>query len=185
MYNKLGVRVMSKIVIVSSSMRIGNSDCLCDCFEKGLSEKKHNITRINLRDINLTFCSGCSFCYDNGRCCQKDDMHEYYQKIQDADILVFATPIYFGAISGQLKVFIDRLYPIYKNLNAKSIIVIATCYQSSKSTIDNSIYDIKRFAEDSGNIKISKIIYGEGTDDPNDVSEEQKNMAYDYAKLLV
>ena len=80
---------------------------------------------------------------------------------------------------------IEELEDYYNKLNAKSIIVIATCYQSSKSTIDNSIYDIKRFAEDSGNIKISNIIYGEGTDDPNDVSEEQKNMAYDYAKLLV
>lgn len=174
---------MKQVVIISSSMRKGNSDKLCDEFEKGAKEN-NNVTRINLRDINLKFCISCCDCYNVGKCTLNDDMNSLYETIKNADILVFATPIYFGEMSGQLKVFLDRLYPIYQNLKAKEAYIIATCYQDNKTFIDDSIYGIKRFLEDVGNIKLKNIIYGENTDEVGDVSKEQCKIAYSIGKTV-
>ena len=169
---------MKNIVIISSSMRKGNSDILCDEFEKGAKNAGNNITRINIREYNIKFCSACSDCYNVGRCIHKDDMNNFYEAIKNSDILVFATPIYFGSISGSLKVFIDRLYPIYQSLKASEVYVIATCYSNEKKFIDESLHSIRRFLEDAGNIPIRQIIYGENTDEAGDVSSEQKRCAY-------
>lgn len=167
-----------KIVIISSSMRKGNSDALCDEFEKGAKLNGNEVQRINLRNIHLQYCKACCDCYNIGQCKLHDDMNSLYPTIQEADILVFATPIYFGSISGQLKTFLDRLYPIYQNLKATSAYVIATCYQDSTTFIEQSIYDIHRFLEDAGDIPLTKIIYGQNTDDVFDTTEDQRRHAY-------
>ncbi len=174
---------MKNVVIISSSMRKGNSDKLCDEFENGAKEN-NNVIQINLRDINLKFCVSCCDCYNIGKCRLNDDMNSLYETIKNADVLVFATPIYFGEMSGQLKVFLDRLYPIYQKLQAKEAYIIATCYQNDKSFIDDSILGIKRFLEDAGNIKLQKIIYGENTDEIDDITEEQCNIAYSIGKQV-
>ena len=174
---------MKNVVIISSSMRKGNSDILCDEFVKGLKENLHNVTKIDLRNLNLKFCIACSDCYNVGRCTLIDDMNTLYDTIKNAEIIVLATPIYFGSISGQMKVFIDRLYPIFTSLKAKEIYVIATCYQNSKEHIDNAIIPIKQFASQI-KVPIKQIIYGENTDEAGDVTKEQCNLAYNIGKTI-
>ena len=175
---------MKNIVIVSSSMRNGNSNILCDEFEKGAKDN-NNVFRIDLRNIKLNFCKACSDCYTQVFCNQNDDMNKLYEKIKNADILVFATPVYFGEISGQLKVFIDRLYPIYYNLKATECYIIATCYQNNKEHINSSLNSIKRFLNNTPNhAQITKIIYGENTDECGDVTSEQRLNAYNIGKQI-
>lgn len=169
---------MKKIVIISSSMRQGNSDALCDEFQRGAQDANNVVERINLREKNIKFCTACCDCYNIGSCTIKDDMNNLYEILKQAEILVFATPIYFGEISGQLKVFIDRLYPIYQNLKVKEAYVIASCYQNDKQFVDDSIYGIERFLEDIGNVPLKAVIYGENTDEENDITNEQKQKAY-------
>lgn len=173
---------MKNVVIISSSMRKGNSDKLCDEFEKGAKEN-NTVIRINLRDINLKFCISCCDCYNIGKCSLDDDMNALYEKIKEADIIVFATPIYFGEMSGQLKTFLDRLYPIYQNLKVKEAYVIATCYQNSKAFIEDSIIGIKRFLTDVG-VELKAVIYGENTDEIGDVSLSQCQRSYDIGKRI-
>lgn len=175
---------MSKVVIISSSMRKGNSDILCDEFHRGLIESNNTVNRINLREKNVKFCFGCSMCLERGECSIDDDMKAMLDIVKEADVIAFATPVYFGGISGQLKVFIDRLYPIYTELKAKKAIVIAACYQNSKKRIKESIYSIKNFLRDAGNIKLDKIIYGENTDNIGDISEKQRQYAYSVGKKI-
>lgn len=169
---------MSRVLIVSSSMRKGNSDILCDEFQRGAIEAKNEVERINLREKKIGYCRGCSFCLETGKCTLNDDMSEIIEKVKAADVLVLATPVYFGEISGQLKVFIDRLYPVYTNLNIKEVIVIATCYQDSKKHIDESLNSIKRFLLNLDGVSISDVIYGENCDDICDATYEQKIQAY-------
>lgn len=169
---------MSKVFIISSSMRKGNSDILCDEFEKGAKDSNNIVDRINLRDLKIDWCLGCSACQETGKCVRKDDMSKFLDKIKEADVLVLATPVYFGEISGQLKVFIDRLYPIYTSLKAKKAIVIMSCYQNSKKHIDESFNTIKRFLKDANNIPVEKVVYGENCDDPKDVHIKQRQCAY-------
>lgn len=175
---------MSNVTIISSSMRKGNSDALCDEFERGLLENKNLIKRINLRDKNINFCRGCSICQDKGKCFLQDDMKEIIEIVKNTDILVLATPVYFGEICGQLKTFFDRLYPLYDDLGVKNVYVIATCYQNSKKHIDESLNSVRRFLKDMGNIEIKEVIYGENCDGINSVSYKQRVNAYEKGKEI-
>ncbi len=163
---------MKKVVIVSSSMRKGNSDKLCDEFQKGAVECGNIVTRINIRDIKLGFCLGCRDCYNYGDCVQNDDMNKIYPKILEADILVFATPIYFGEMSGSLKTFLDRMYPLYTSIKGKEVYIIASCYEDDYAFVNDSIAGLKRSLCDFGLDDVKKVVYGLETDGPNDIREE-------------
>lgn len=169
---------MKNVVIISSSMRIGNSDKLCDEFQIGATKSGHSVDRINLRDIKLNFCLACRDCYNYGNCVQNDDMNKIYPKIKDADVLVFATPIYYGEMSGSLKTFFDRLYPLFTSIGKKEVYIIATCYEDDKNFIDSSVEGLKRVLKDFGLTDIKGVVYGENTDEPNDVSTAQLTAAF-------
>ncbi len=159
-------------------MRNGNSNKLCDEFERGCTERANIVKRINIRDIKLNFCIACRDCYNYGDCVQKDDMNSVYPYIKEADVLVFATPIYFGEMSGQLKTFIDRMYPLYTNLDDKDVYIISSCYQDDKKYIDESVKGLTRSLKNLGLTNIKQIVYGENTDESNDITVEQLSQAY-------
>ena len=164
---------MKNVVIISSSMRKGNSDALCNEFEKGAIEANNNV-----RNLNLNFCLHCRDCYNFGCCTQKDDMNKIYPTLKNADVILFATPIYFGELCGQLKVFLDRCYPLYGNLKQKQIYIVATCATNSKEYLKSSLHGLKRVLKDLGQTDEPTIIYGENTDERNDVTTEQLKQAY-------
>ena len=86
---------MKNVVVISSSLRNGsNSEILEKEFVRGASIK-HNVEYISLKDINFKFCLGCLSCQRTGKCVINDDVRQYLEKISNADILVFATPIYY------------------------------------------------------------------------------------------
>lgn len=174
---------MSKIVIISSSMRKGNSDKLCDQFEMGAKQAGNIVTRINIRQIKLNFCLACRDCYNIGDCVQKDSMNGLYRAIKDADILVFASPIYFGEMSGSLKTFFDRMYPLYTSISGKKVYIIASCYTNDKEYVNDSINGIKRCLDDFG-LDLVDVIYGENTDEINDVTAKQLKIAYNIGKNI-
>ncbi len=175
---------VKKVLIISSSFRKGNTDKLCDFFAKGAVEANCQVERVNLRDINLNYCLGCGCCQETGICEIKDDVEDILEKVRESEVIVFATPVYFHSISGQLKTLFDRMYPLYRQINNKKIYVIASCYQNSKKHIDEAIIDIERFVSDIGDLSITKIIYAQNCDDVDDVSEKQINDAYKEGKNI-
>lgn len=114
------------VVIISSSPRInGNSDVLCQQFKKGAESSGHKVKYVNLANLNLGYCIGCYACSRLGKCFQNDGMNELRESLVDADVIVFGTPVYFYSMSGQLKVFIDRLVPFYTQIKADIYMLIA------------------------------------------------------------
>lgn len=103
-----------KIFIVSSTPRKnGNSDILAEEFARGAREAGHSVEKICLREIELKFCTGCMYCHTRGTCVIKDGVETLLPRIADSDVLVFATPVYYYEMSGQLKTFLDRMNPLY------------------------------------------------------------------------
>ena len=99
-----------KVFIVSSTLRKnGNSDVLAEEFARGARENGNEVTKVNVRDMDLKFCIGCLSCNRTHKCVIQDRMNELYDTVQNSDVLVFATPVYYYAVSGQLKTFLDRL----------------------------------------------------------------------------
>ena len=106
---------MSKhILIINASPRKGgNSETLAASFAKGAEEAGHKVETIYLREKNYGFCKGCLACLTAGHCVIGDDAVEIAAKMHDADVLVFATPVYYYSVNGQLKTMLDRANPLF------------------------------------------------------------------------
>ena len=105
---------MKKVLIVSTSPRMNsNSEALAKAFAKGAQDTGHETELISLRDKTVSFCRGCFVCQEKQRCVIRDDADVICRKALNADVLVFATPIYYYEMSGQLKTLLDRLNPLF------------------------------------------------------------------------
>lgn len=118
---------MKKVLIISSTPRKnGNSEKLCKQFKQGAKDSGNEVEFIRLADKKINYCIACYACKSLGKCFQNDDMNELAEKMKLADVIVLATPIYFFSMSGQLKVFIDRMVQNWKEINDKEIYLFAT-----------------------------------------------------------
>lgn len=105
---------MKKVIVISTSLRVGsNSDILADKFTEGALHAGHDVEKISLAGKNISFCRGCLACQKLGRCVIDDDANGIMQKVLNADVVVWATPIYYYEMSGQMKVMIDRMNAMY------------------------------------------------------------------------
>lgn len=105
---------MKKIIVISTSLRNGsNSDQLADKFIQGAMESGNIVEKISLINKEIAFCKGCMACQKIGRCVIKDDVNAIMQKVLEADVICWATPIYYYEMSGQMKVLIDRMNAMY------------------------------------------------------------------------
>lgn len=100
-----------KIVILNGSPRSGgNTELMAKAFAEAASPK-HQVEILNIARMNIHGCLGCGACYANGgKCVQQDDMPAVLKALSDADMVVFASPIYWFDITAQLKTVIDRMY---------------------------------------------------------------------------
>lgn len=110
-----------KIYIVNGSPRKNwNTFKLCESFLKGVIDAKGSAEIINLYDINFKGCRACSVCKlkdgkNYGVCSYPDELKEILKKLSLSDGICFATPVYFGDVSGVMKMFIERLvYPFVR-----------------------------------------------------------------------
>lgn len=103
---------MKILVLTGSPRKGGNSSILADNFIKGATEAGHTVVRFDAAFKNVHPCIGCNKCGMNGPCIFKDDFEFVRENIVDAEVVVFATPMYYFGISAQLKAVIDRFYAI-------------------------------------------------------------------------
>ena len=96
---------MKKVIVISTSLRAGsNSDMLADKFMEGTLQAGHEVEKISLIGKDIRFCRGCLACQKLGKCVIQDDVDAIMQKVLHADVIVWATPIYYFEMSGQMKV---------------------------------------------------------------------------------
>lgn len=104
---------MKNIVVVMGGGRPkGNTARLVDAFVKGAEEAGHSVEKVSLLKTEVKGCLGCNACRYEKPCVQKDGFNELVPKIKGADLVVFASPLYFWTISSKLKAFIERFYCI-------------------------------------------------------------------------
>ena len=94
--------------ILGSPRRGGNTERLLDAALEGAAEAGAAAEKVVLDALTLRPCTACDGCRDGGRCVLDDDMAALYPKIEDADAIVLASPVYFESVTAQAKAFIDR-----------------------------------------------------------------------------
>ena len=131
---------MSKHVLIinSSPRKGGNSETLAASFAKGAEEAGHKVETVYLREKNYSFCKGCLACLKVGHCVIGDDAVEIAARMHDADVLVFATPVYYYSVSGQLKTMLDRANPLFDSDYAFTKAYFKTHKHLQEETIDRT-----------------------------------------------
>lgn len=102
-----------KILILNGAARKNGSTArLTEAFAKGAESAGNQVKTFYLYGMNINGCAGCLRAGNDPKspCSQKDDMDQIYAEFEDADIIVFASPLYFWTVTGTLKTAADRLY---------------------------------------------------------------------------
>ena len=102
------------LVVVGGGRAKGNTAQLVDAFSKGAQEAGHSVKTVSLISHEVKGCLGCNACRFGKPCVQKDDFNALVPEIEAADMLVFASPLYYWTISARLKAFVERFYCLAK-----------------------------------------------------------------------
>lgn len=155
-----------KILIVSTSPRKGgNSDALAEAFAHGAREAGHEVEKICLHDKTIGFCTGCLCCQKTQRCVIRDDADTIAQKMRTADVIVFATPIYYYEMCGQMKTMLDRSNPLYSTGYAfRDIYLLAAAAEQEESAMDGAIKGLGGWIACFEKARLAGTIFGGGAD---------------------
>ncbi len=106
-----------KILALMGSPRKGsNTDILIDKILEGAKTKEHTSEKVYLYDNEIKPCLACYGCTNGDlNCVQQDGMQEIYPKMDEADLILFGTPIYWFGSTGPMKNVVDRLFPYIRN----------------------------------------------------------------------
>ena len=147
---------MKILVILGSPRKNGNSETLAiKTAETIQASLPADIEYLRLHKADISGCTACGGCEKNGTCIIDDDMTEIYGKIDTADIILLASPIYFYGPSSQIKTFIDRFQARWSRKYLKKVRIrsneqragylLSTAATQGKKLFDGSILIAKSF----------------------------------------
>jgi len=111
---------MVKIIgIIGSPRKDGNTAYLVEKALEAAKDAGADVELINLRTKEIVSCIACDICKSTGECAIYDDMPEIISKIQEAEGLIIGSPVYFGNVSSQIKIFMDRSRPLRADFKLK------------------------------------------------------------------
>ena len=169
---------MSQILIINGSPRIkGNSAYLSKLLKEKFDDAELISQIIPLDRLSINPCKACDSCIRSGNleCIQKDDMLPLYSKIRESDCIIFVSPIYWFAVTAQMKLFMDRLYAFHTKDGFKlsdkimaGILVYGDedVVQSGGINAVRSLNDMFLYCK----AKFKKVVYGTAMD-PEDVKK--------------
>jgi len=104
------------LALMGSPRKESNTDILIDKILEGAKTKEHTSEKIYLYDNEIKPCLACYGCTKGDlNCVQQDGMQEIYPKMDEADLILFGTPIYWFGSTGPMKNVVDRLFPYIRN----------------------------------------------------------------------
>jgi multimeric flavodoxin WrbA len=148
-----------KVLGILGSPRVGgNSDILLDQALAGAKEAGAEVEKIILCQKKISGCLNCEKCNETGVCVIKDDMPEIHKKILEADGIIHSVPVYFWAMTAQMKAYLDRWCAFfdaqwrwhkayYPKMKGKRIGVITVCADPNVSTADPIVHSFKSTAD--------------------------------------
>jgi multimeric flavodoxin WrbA len=177
-----------KILIISTSPRKGsNSDALAEEFAKGARDAGHKVEKVSLIGKDIQFCRGCLACQKTKRCVIHDDADKIVQEqMLHADVLVFATPIYYYEMSGQMKTLLDRANPLYPSDYAfRDVYLIATAAEDGDEVWARAASGLEGWVECFPRAHFSGVIFGGNAADIGAIqSSPAMQKAYDAGKAV-
>ena len=133
------------VLIITTSLRANsNSDKLAAAFAKGALEAGNHVETVSLKSKTIAFCRGCFACANLGRCVIKDDANDITEKICGADVVVWATPIYYYEMSGQMKTMIDRANSLFpKDYKFRDVYLLTAAAEDEPDVDEGAVHGLK------------------------------------------
>lgn len=113
---------MRALCIVGSPRSDGSTARLVASIAEGMASRGIEVRTRALGDLHIGYCLGCRSCEQTRQCCQRDDMDLLTAEMLEADVLVLASPSYWGGVTGQMKVFFDRSTPLCSAKTGRTIV---------------------------------------------------------------
>lgn len=159
---------MKKVLVVSTSLRNkSNSDLLAEHFARGAREAGHEVEEVTLKGKHLQFCRGCMVCLKKGRCVIADDGPALTEKMKEADVIAFATPVYYYEMSGQMKTLLDRANALYAADYAfRDIYLLTAAAEDEEETPEGAEHGLKGWIACFEKARLAGSIFAGGVDAP-------------------
>ena len=179
---------MSSVLVISTSLRAkSNSDILTESLVKGAQDAGHEVEHISRKGKELKFCIGCLVCQKTQKCVLKDDAVWIAEKVKNADTLVFATPIYYYEMSGQMKTLLDRLNPLYpSDYRFRKVYMLMTATEDEDYVPEKAISGLQGWVDCFEKAELAGTLFCGGISDPDEAfgKKEEQDEAYEFGKSL-
>ena len=161
-----------KVLVISSSPRKGgNSETLAAAFAKGAREAGHQVETVYLREKQVGFCKGCLACLKLGHCVIQDDAVEITAKMHDANVLVFATPVYYYCVSGQLKTMLDRANPLFdSDYTFTKAYLLVTAAEDGEETVEGTVKAVQGWVDCFERCELADTVFAGGVNGVGDIA---------------
>ena len=176
---------MKKVIVISTSLRAGsNSDMLAEKFAEGARASGNEVEKISLRGKEIKFCVGCLSCQRTGAGVFMDDVPANMEKVLNADVVCWATPIYYYEMSGQMKTLIDRMNAMYpKNYRFRDIYLLTTAAEAEEETPKRAEIGLTGWIDCYGKSSLKGHLFCGGVNDARDIEGNASLMqAYEMGK---
>ena len=152
-----------KVLVVSTSLRgNSNSEILAKECERGAKDAGHEVEFVSLRGKDIRFCIGCMTCQKSGRCVLKDDVAEIMAKVKESEVIIFATPIYYYEMCGQMKTLSDRCCARDTEMTDKEFYFILTAAEESIPMMERTVECFRGFLDCLEGPVERGVVYGVG-----------------------
>ena len=178
---------MKKVIVLSTSLRAGsNSDMLADKFAEGAKASGNEVEKISLRGKEIKFCIGCLSCQRTGACVFRDDVPAIMEKVLNADVVCWATPIYYYEMSGQMKTLIDRMNAMYPmEYRFRDIYLLTTAAEAEEDTPQRAEIGLTGWIDCYGKSSLKGHLFCGGVNDARDIEGNACLMqAYEMGKRV-
>ena len=192
---------MKKVIVISTSLRRGsNSDMLADKFVEGAKAAGNDVEKISLVGKDIQFCKGCLGCQKAvskqeqsqagldsaereqarpevklGRCVINDDVNDIMAKVLKADVVCWATPIYYYEMSGQMKTLIDRMNAMYEqDYQFRDVYLLTTAAEDETETPKRAEIGLTGWIDCYPKSRIAGTLFCGGVNDAREIEGNPK-----------
>ena len=125
-------------VLMGSPNSKGSTNMLTEEFCRGAREAGHAVERFDVCRMDIAPCSGCVRCGYEGPCVRDDGVSAIRKSLLGADMVVFATPLYYYGMTAQLKAVVDRFCAYNRSLHGRHLrsALLAVAWNADGWTFD-------------------------------------------------
>lgn len=162
---------MKKVLVISTSLRgNSNSETLADEFVRGAQDSGNQAEKVSLRGKNISFCRGCFACLKSGHCAINDDANAIVEKMLNADVLVFASPIYYYEMCGQMKTLLDRANPLYSlDYKFRDVYFLSAAAEKEENVDSRAVRGLEGWIECFPKSRLAGKVFAGGVTDPGEI----------------